>query len=334
MAKIAFFEIEEWEADFIKEKLPDHELLFTRDRLTAENLEQYKDIEVISAFLYSALNKDVLSQMPNLKLIATRTTGFDHIDLAYCKERNIVVENVPSYGATTVAEFTFALILALSRKLIPSIEHTRRADFTLDGLEGFDLAGKTIGIVGGGNIGSGVARIANAFGMKVQVYSHHNPNIENTTFVENLDDLLSSSDIVTLHVPLTPETTHMINMQNIEKFKKGSLLINTARGGLIETQALVDGLEKGILRGAGMDVLEGENYIREERELLADEFIEKADLKTQVLDHVLLDRDDVLVTPHNAFNSREALTEILGTTGANITAFFAGTPQNIVEIKA
>ncbi len=332
MAKVIIFEIEEWEQPILSNKLSGHEVVFVKDKLTHENVEQYKDAEIISIFLHSEPTKEVLSQIPNLKMIATRSTGFEHIAMDYCKEKNILVSNVPAYGAVTVAEHAFALILALSRHIIESARRTQRADFTLDGLRGFDLNGKTIGIIGGGNIGTSVARIANAFGMKVLVYSHHDPQIPNTTFVD-LPTLLSTSDIVTLHVPLTPETNHMINSQNIESFKKGSLLINTARGGLIETQALVTGLEKGILTGAGIDVLEEECYVQEERELLTEEFLGKCDLKTQLLNHVLLDRDDVIVTPHNAFNSTEALEEILTVTGDNIAGFVGGKPQNVVEAK-
>jgi D-lactate dehydrogenase len=132
-------------------------------------------------------------------------------------------------------------------------------------------------------------------------------------------------------MPLTPETKHLINMQNIEKIKKGAFLINTARGAIVETQAILEGLEKGILGGAGLDVLEEECNIREERELLASKFLESCDLKTQLMDHILLNRDDVIVTPHNAFNSKESMEHILDTTIANIQGFLQGTPQNVVS---
>lgn len=329
MEHIVFFDIEEWEEPYIHHHLQGHDVVFVKERLTAENVAAHKDATIISAFIYSDLTKEVLSHMPPLKLIATRSTGVDHIDMTYCKEKKIRIVNVPSYGATTVAEHTFMLILALARHLILSVEHTRHGDFSLEGLTGMELSGKTIGIIGAGNIGSAVARISHAFGMKVLVYSHHDPKLPNTTFV-GLPRLLEESDVVTLHVPLTPETKHMINMKNIMTMKKGSLLINTARGGLIETEALLQALDTKILAGAGIDVLEEECYVREERELLATEFLAKCDMKTQLLNHVLLNRDDVIVTPHNAFNSTESLEEILKTTVDNISSFLKGKAQNSV----
>lgn len=259
--------------------------------------------------------------------------GFDHIDVSYCKEKNITVSNVPTYGSYTVAEHTFSLILAITRKLLPAIEKAKKGDFTPTGLEGFDIHGKTLGIIGAGHIGGNVARIGLAFGMTVLVFSRHTDEElqkQGAKFVD-LDTLLGSSDIITLHVPLTKETEHLINLGNIEKIKKGAVLINTARGGLVETQAVLTGLEKGILYGAGLDVLEEECDLREEKELLTAEFFKTCDLKTDLLNHVLLTRDDVIITPHNAFNSKEALAQINDTTIDNIKAFLSGTPQNVVQ---
>lgn len=333
MEKIYFFEMDPWEEEYIKSGLQNYTIICSKEKLTDKTITTAKDATVLSTFINSQLTKDLLSQMPSLKLIVTRSVGFDHIDLAYCKEKNITVSNVPTYGAHTIAEHTFALILAISRKLIPSIERTRRGNFSLEGLEGFELYNKTLGVIGMGHIGSVVIEIAMGLGMHVVIYSRHSdPELEKkgVQFVD-LDTLLSTSDIVTIHVPLTPQTTHLINMQNITKFKKGSILINTARGGIVETQAIVEGLEKGILSSVGLDVLEEECSLKEERELLAGEFLAKCDLKTQLLDHVLLDRDDVIVTPHNAFNSAEALQQIMQTTITNITSFLQGTPQNVVN---
>lgn len=330
MVQIVFFEVEKWESDILEKAFTD-KITCTSEKLTIDNVSAYKDAEIVSPFIYSTLTAEVLAQMPKLRGIATRSTGFDHIDLSYCMQHTIQVSNVPSYGASTVAEHTFALILALSRKLVQSVDQTRDGDFSPKGLTGFSLAGKTIGVIGAGHIGKSVIHIAQAFGMHVLVFTkHQDENLPNITYV-SLDDLLASSDIITLHTPLTPETKHLINMQNIELFKKGSLLINTARGGLIETQAIVDGLERGILSGAGLDVLEEECNVREERELLTSEFLKTCDLKTQLLNHVLLSRHDVLVTPHNAFNSKEALSEILYTTIDNIHGFLSGKQLHEVQ---
>ena len=334
MEKIAFFEIEDWEGGYLTDHLGGFECSLHEEPFTEHNADAFADVTVLSAMVYSQLHRDTLSKLPNLKLIATRTTGFDNIDLAYCKEQGIEVCNVPSYGAHTVAEHTFALIFALSRKLVPSINRTRRGDFTLEKLEGFDLWGKTLGVVGTGNIGKRVVQIASAIGMNVLVFAHHTDEdlVKDlkVKFVD-FDTVISQSDIVTLHVPGTPENTHLINRENIQKFKKGSYLINTARGSLVDTEAIVEALENGILLGAGLDVLEGEVSIKEERELKSEEFLKTCDLKTVLLDHILLDRDDVVITPHNAFHSHEALIQILDTTVQNIRGFFDKNPQNVVS---
>lgn len=324
MAKIAFFELEKWEEEYIRQALKDKDLFISRDKLTKDNLSSAKDASILSTFIFSTLNREILSQLPHLKYIATLSTGFDHIDTDFCKEKGIIVSNVPSYGEHTVAEHTFALILALSRKLIPSIEKTKKGDFSLEGLRGFSLYGKTLGVIGAGHIGKRVIEIAKCFGMKVLVFTKHQKSST------SLEQLLSSSDVITIHVPYNSDTHHLINMKNIRFFKKGSILINTARGGIVETQAILEGLERGILMGAGLDVLEEECNLREEKELLTNEFLKSCDIKTQLLNHVLLTRNDVIVTPHNAFNSREALLQILQTTVSNIQSFLQGNIINRV----
>lgn len=332
MSKIVFFETEEWEKEHIQDVFGS-EVQTAEEKLSESNLKLAKDAEVISTFIYSTLTKEVLSQLPNLKFIATRSTGFDHIDLVFCKEKGIVVSNVPTYGVNTVAEHTFALILALSRKIIPSVERTRKYDFSLEGLTGLELHRKTLGVIGAGNIGKRVIELGLAFGMKVLVFTRTLDEAllkkGDIKFV-SLDELLSNSDIVTLHVPYNDSTRNLIKRENIQKFKKGSILINTARGGIVETQAVLDGLQRGILAGVGLDVLEEECSVKEERELLTSEFLKTCDIKTQLLNHVLLTKENVIVTPHNAFNSREALSQILTTTVANIKAFLKGKPHNQV----
>ena len=333
MAKIVFFEVEAWERGFINSTLVDNQPVLTTEKLEELTVNHYQDAEAISIFIYSTINKAVLAKLPNLKFIATRSMGFDHIDIAACKERGIVVSYVPSYGAHTVAEHTFALILAVSRKIIPSVERAKRGDFSSVGLTGFDLFGKTLGVIGTGHIGKNVCELGVSFGMKVLAHCHHTDAelcAKGVNYVE-LNELLSKADVVTLHLPHNSETEHIINLGNINKFKKGAILINTARGALIETKAILEGLEKGILAGAGLDVLEEENALKEEREFLASEHIAKGDIQTELLDHILLDRDDVVITPHNAFNSKEALREILETSLGNVKSFLDGAPTNVVE---
>ncbi|MCL5433110.1 MAG: hydroxyacid dehydrogenase [Patescibacteria group bacterium] len=329
--KIVFFEVEDWEKNIIQRSLGEYEIIFKKDKLSEDLVSEITDKTVISTFIYSSLNKGILEKLPNIKFIATRSTGFDHIDIAYCKEKSILVSNVPSYGEHTVAEHTFCLILALSRRLIPSLERTKRGDFSLDGLRGFDLYGKTIGVLGVGHIGKKVIEIAKGFGMNILAFTRHKDTIIPGVKFVPLEELIASSDVITIHVPATPETKHLINLDNINKFKKGSLLINTARGSIVETQAILEGLEAGILSGAGIDVLEEECFLKEERELLTSDFLNKCNIKTQLLNHVLLTKENVIITPHNAFDSKEALSQILEITVSNIKAFLEGKPENLVS---
>ncbi len=332
MQKIVFFEIEKWEEDHILNSFHDYSLVFSEEKLTKENASGFSDANIISTFIYSSVDKEVLDLLPNLKFIATRSMGFDHIDIESCKQKGISVSNVPTYGNYTVAEHTFALILAISRKIVPSVEQAKRGDFSSLDLTGFDLHGKTLGVVGTGHIGKNVCEIGLAFGMNIVAFSRSEDQdlISKGVKYVPLEELLQTSDIVTLHLPHSNETEHIINMNNIQNFKKGAVLINTARGALVETQALLEGLEKGILSGAGLDVLEEEAALKEEREFLSREYLSKVDIKTQLLNHVLLTRNEVIVTPHNAFNSKEALIQIIDTTIANIKTFIAGSPQNTV----
>lgn len=332
--KIAFFEVEDWQKDYLGKKLSGNELSFFAEPLSLDSINSATDCPIISPFIYSQINKEVLGKLPNLKMIATRSTGFDHIDIQTVKENRIVVCSVPFYGENTVAEHTFALILALSRKLIDSVQRARMGDFTLDGLRGFDLKDKTLGIVGMGHIGLHVARIAKGFEMKVLA---HDPKEDKKTAKKigfeytTLEVLLAKSDIITLHIPDNKSTHHLINSENISLIKKGAYLINTARGGLVETQALLKALSDGTLSGAGLDVLEEECFVKEEAQLLSKEFPKTCDLKTVLQNHILLQQKNVIITPHNAFNSQEALMRILDTTVENITGFIAGKTQNIVK---
>lgn len=332
--KIAFFEIEDWEIPIIKKALSGHELKFFKDKLALNNIKKIADCQVLSIFIYSKINESLLKSLPKLKLIATRSTGFDHIDAEACKKRGIMVCNVPTYGENTVAEHAFALILAISRKVVESVDRTRKGSFDLKGLRGFDLKGKTIGVVGCGNIGRHVVRMAKGFEMKILVYDV----FKDMKFARqmgfkyaDLNYLLGNSDIITLHVPLIPATKYLINQKNISKIKKGAVLINTSRGGLVETEALIKALDKKIIAYAGLDVLEEECAMKEERELLTDEFAKTCDLRKVLEQHILLEKGNVLITPHNAFNSQEALMRILETTMENIKRFTSGKAANQVK---
>ena len=331
--KIGVFEIEEWEKEHFTKAFGEESVLFSEEHLTLDTVSLAKDCEVLSVFIYSQLTKEVLDQLPHLRYITTRSTGFDQIDIEYAKQRGIVVSNVPEYGTHSVAEHTISLLLAITRSLIPSIERTRKGNFDLAGLAGVDLFGKTVGVIGFGNIGKHVSRIAKGLGMEVISYTNkplpEEAETYGVTFVE-LPQLLRDSDIITLHVPLTPETTHLLAQEAFSHMKKGVIILNTARGGLIDTKSLVEALENGTVNAAGLDVLEEECVIKEERQLLSRHFLSECDVQTQLLNHVLLTKENVLITPHNAFNSEESLHTILSTTIENIQAFLEGVPKHTV----
>jgi len=324
--QIAFFEIADWEREFIlkKSSLPKgNKIQFYHEELSNGHLSEIKSFDVLSVFIYSRVTAAYLSKLPKIRFIATRSTGFDHLDLAACRKKKIAVSNVPSYGENTVAEHTFALILSLSRNIHKAYVRTMRTDFSLQGLRGFDLKGKTLGVVGAGNIGLHVIRMAKGFSMNVLAF-----DVNRNRFLEevlgfryvSLDELMAQSDIISLHAPHTPKTHHMINRSNIRKIKNGALLINTARGGLIDTHALVEALDKGILGGAGLDALEGEELIKEEKQILSQQYPQEK-LETLLKNHILINRDNVVITPHIAFNSQEALQRIIETTVENIQGF-------------
>ncbi len=332
--KIAFFELEPWEKEYLLKNLKDCDMQFIDDHLNEKNINQIKDVDAVGIFIYSAVNRKILDKLPNLKLITTLSTGFDHIDLKECKKRKIAVCNVPHYGENTVAEHTFALILNLTRMMHKAYERTIRGDFSIGGLRGIDLQGKTIGVIGVGNIGQHVIRIAKGFEMKVIAFD----KFKNLKLAKrlgfkhvSLDYLLKNSDIITLHVPYGKATHHLISKNAISKMKKGALLINTARGGIVDTTALLGGLQSGKIAGAGLDVLEGECFIREEKQILSRHFLKECDLKTVLQNHILLRQPNVIITPHNAFNSWEALHRILDTTILNINSFLKKKPVNVVK---
>lgn len=332
---IVFFEIEDWEKEYLSSKLIGHQLTFFSEPLTQENVHQAKNADVLSVFVYSKVDREMLMRLPGAKLITTRSMGYDHIDIVACRERGVTIARVPNYGDRTVAEHTFGLILGLSRKIFLARERTEKDIFDYHGLQGFDLYEKTIGIIGGGKIGLNVARIAHdGFRMRVMVSDPvPKPELAQEIGFDYVpfDKLLGKADVITLHCPYTPDTHHLLNEKNIAKIKRGAILINTARGALVDTKALLGALDEGVLAGAGLDVLEEECFIKEERELMSKEFPKQCDLGTIIRNHMLAKRDDVIITPHIAFNSREALERILATTIDNINAFTLGTCLNIVN---
>jgi D-lactate dehydrogenase len=321
---IAFFETAASERDEITKALAGHTVQFYDGTLTKENVANVADANVVSVFINSEVSADIIAALGVTKLITTRSTGFDHIDLAAAKAKGIAVVNVPGYGAHTVAEFAFALILSLSRKLFPARARIRdEKSFSIAGLEGFDLNGKTLGVLGTGRIGKNVIAIAKAFGMNVIAYDvfHDDAFAAANGFpYVDLPSLLSQSDILTFHLPYNEGTHHILNETNVSLIKKGAYLVNTARGELIDTKALLAALADGTLAGVGVDVLEAERSL-------------KTGVTSEIVteDMALVNLPNVIATPHIAFYTQEAVAEINKTTIQNIISFVAGTPQNLVS---
>lgn len=317
--KISFFEVRDTERALIEPVLVGHELAFYKEHLDEKSIELAKDSDVVSVFVDSEVRKNIIDLLPNVKMINTRSTGTDHIDINYAKEKGILVSSVPAYGMHTVAEFAFALILALSRKICLAREQTRKSDFSLlPELGGFDLYGKTIGIIGTGKIGKNSILIAKGFNMKIlatDLYPDTNFAEENGFEYVPLSILLSASDIVTVHAPYNETTKHLINTENIKTMKKGSILINTARGEIVESKALLNALKEGTISGAGLDVIEGERKMKRGGDL-TDEEKQNIEICKEIVT-----MSNVIVTPHIAFFTKEAETEIIRVVVDNISAF-------------
>lgn len=333
---IVVFEAEDWDIQAFDTLADSHALTFIDEPLTQENASRFADAEIVSIFVNSRLSAEALRRMPRLKLVTTRSTGFDHIDVDYCQGQDIQVANVPSYGQNTVAEHVFGLLLSISHHLYAAFRQTRHGDFSTDGLEGFDLKGKTIGVIGVGDIGRHVIRIAKGFGMQVLAFdmSPDERLAEQLEFVYcDMPELLANSDVVTPHVPANEKTYHLIDAEAFRQMKDGVVLINTARGSVVDEQALLAALSEGKVSAAGLDVLAEEDIIREEKELVHSVAKQQDKHATLLANHVLLRMENVFVTPHTAFNTREARQRILDTTLDNIHAFLNHQAKNLVRSR-
>lgn len=323
--RIAFFGVKSWERPIIEREIINLDVygvgIFEGE--LQDNIELAKKYDIVSVFIYSKMDKEVLDKLPDLKMIATRSTGVDHIDIGECKKRKIEVMSVQAYGSNTVAEYTFGLILAVAKNIVEAHQAVEEDEFSPEGLTGIDLFGRTLGIVGLGKIGVNVAKMAKGFGMKIlAVERTPDEKIVKKYGIKivDLETLLKESDVVTLHVPAMKETYHLINRDNIKLMKEGSILVNTARGAVVETSALIWALNKNILRGVGLDVVEEEDKV-ESLSMVMSQRPKKEDLQDVLSYHMLRDRDDVVFTPHNAFNTEEAIGRIIKTTVENIKQF-------------
>ena len=290
-----------------------HEFIYYTTKETQQDklLARLQDADVIM-LANQPLDADIINACPNLKMLSVAFTGVDHVALDACRARKIMVCNAAGYSTNAVAELTFGLAISVIRNIVPCDARCRNAE-TKDGLVGFELFGKTFGVVGTGAIGSRVAKIAAAFGCKVLAYSRTEKQELVAAGVKyvSLDELLAESDFVSLHVPLTDATRNLIDAVAIAKMKQGAVLLNTARGAVVDSKALADALNAGKLSGAGIDVFENEPPIAK--------------------NHPLCSAKNTVVTPHVAFASREALEKRADIVFANIEKWLAGEPQNVVK---
>lgn len=318
--KVAFFDTHEFERDFFNKENSEkshHQITYFETRLTEQTANLAEGFSCVCAFVNDKMDKKIIRLLAEggTKLIALRSAGFNHVDLAAAREYGITVVRVPEYSPYAVAEHAVSLILTLNRKVHRSYNRVRESNFSLNGLVGFDLHQKIVGIAGTGKIGAVLAKIMSGFGCQVLAYDRaRNPELEKmgVEYVD-LQELLKRSDIISLHVPLTPETKHLIDEDAISSMKPGVMLINTGRGALIDTRALIQGLKTGQIGYAGLDVYEEEEGIFFEdhsNHILQDDVLAR-----------LLTFPNVLLTSHQAFLTNEALRNIAQTTLTNISDF-------------
>lgn len=302
----------------------DHHWEYVADTISLENL--HPETEVLSVFVTSTVTKEIIERLPKLRLIACRSTGFNNIDLAAANEHGVVVTNVPTYGESTVAEYAFTLLLALMRKLPQSLGFLNH-DVEIASIMGSDLHEKTIGVIGTGHIGQHVIKIAKGFEMRVVAFDPFaKDELAKSLGFEYLplDELLKVSDVVTIHAPYTQENKHLIHAENLAYMKPTAVLINTARGELVDTQALANALEQKVIAGAALDVLEGEYLfnIHEEVALLRSQTLPAATAEYSIALMALNKMPNVILAPHNAFNTIEAIGRINSVTCQNIIRFW------------
>lgn len=307
---IGFFEVMKEEEDFLRKKLNGFSVSYFNEALSSINANKFRDVECVSVFIYSKITKEVLDKMSKLKFITTRSTGFDHIDIVECKKRGIKVCNVPHYGENTVAEFTFALILSLTRKMNIAFGRIKNSNFSIDGLKGIDLKNKTLGVIGTGRIGANVIKIAKSFDMKIIAYDiYQNRELEKNMGFEyvKLSDLLKKSDIITLHTSYSKENHHLLGKSAFSIMKNGVFIVNTARGGLIDIKCLIECINSGKVGGVALDVFEDEDKLKSKEGV--------GNLKKILLN------EKIILTPHMAFYTKEAVERIIEKTILNIVSF-------------
>ncbi len=334
--KMLLFDFRDSEKEFFDTReFKDIEITFITEPLNEDTElteEQLKETDIICVFVSSSLTAEVLGRFKNLRIVATRSTGYNHIDLMYCTRNNIAVFNVEHYGEAAVAQYTTGLMIALVRNLLPAYLGMKLSKTCPAAYEGRTLQNLTIGIIGCGAIGSAVAKTADFFGMKVLVNTYmKNPEVSGFVEYVSLEELIKVSDIITLHIPYTPEVYHMISQKEFEKMKDGVFIINTARGELIDIMALYENLVNGKVKGAALDVLECE-YLALKKDIAAEEINDSEEkcVASALITQKLLDMDNVIITPHIAYDTKESVHYLLEETFNNIRDYSKGLHTNQV----
>ncbi|MEM3373146.1 MAG: NAD(P)-dependent oxidoreductase [Candidatus Anstonellales archaeon] len=326
------------EVNYLLQNLSDYKVSALYDELNSRNASKLSDCDIICGYGLYRIDKKVINKLKKLKLICTISTGYDNIDIEYCKKRGIGVSNVPSYGTEIVAEHTFALLLAISRNLKKFIKHNLKKKFWIDDFHdfiGFELYNKTLGVIGTGNIGKKVIQIAKAFGMNVIAYdivANAQTEKEYGFSYVSLDYLFANSDIITLHIPYNEKNKYLIDEEAISKMKKGVIIINTARGELVDTTAIIRWMKKGKIYAFLADVLEGEVYLRQFNKNKPVTSEETYSYYHELLVQ-LFEQENFVFTYHNAFNSKEAIKRLLDTTIENINSFAKQNKQINVVVE-
>ena len=331
--KIVYFDVEDYEKEFLITANANYDFALVYSPLNEMNNinPEYYNADIISVVTTSRVSAKVLEKFKNLKLIALRSVGFNHIDIEYCKKNDIAVVNSPNYGNITVAEFALGLLLDVSRKITDSYNEYKNGKVTPNNLIGTELSGKTIGIVGLGAIGSAFAKIANALDMKILGYDKYEKEELKTKYeYVDFERLLKESDFISIHAPITKDNYHMFNEDAFKKMKNTAIIINTGRGELIDSQALYNALISKEIAGAGLDVLEKEETITDFDYIVGINRLDKLTLEQTIINSRLFQLDNVIITPHTAYNSKEAIQRILNTTMNNISEFLLGNIQNKV----
>lgn len=335
MALIYFYDSTELDRQQLSDGLKetDHTWNFVEQTVQLDNIDP--ETEVLSVFVTSSVTAEIINALPKLRLIACRSTGFNNVDFTAAEAKGITVTNVPSYGESTVAEYTFTLMLALMRKLRTTL-HVFDTEVSSLELMGNDITGKTLGVIGTGRIGQHVIKIAKGFEMQVIAYDPYPKNELASeldfTYAE-LTDVIAASDIVTLHAPFVGTNKHLINQEIISAMKPTAVLVNTARGELVDTNALTQALQEKRIAGAALDVIEGEHlmHVEEEVALLRAPSVSQEMFEHSVEILALHKMPNVILTPHNAFNSVEAVGRINDTTVQNIVRYWYGEYDNKVQ---